>query len=81
MMAMARRVMLAQRTALGASGAAILISNGNYQSVPQLHIHVVPTFTEPERRLQLDGKPTTATVAELAPVAARLAAAMPTAGK
>lgn len=42
MMAVARRVMMAQRDALGATGAVIFISNGSVQSVPHLHIHVVP---------------------------------------
>lgn len=44
MMAVARRVMMAQRDALGATGAVIFISNGSVQSVPHLHIHVVPRY-------------------------------------
>ena len=76
LMATARRVMLAQKAALGATGAAILISNGSYQSVPQLHVHVIPTLADPERRLRLDAKPPRTSLAALAPVAARLAAAM-----
>jgi histidine triad (HIT) family protein len=44
MMAVARRVMTAQRDRLGATGAVIFISNGSVQSVPHLHIHVVPHY-------------------------------------
>lgn len=77
LMATARRVMLAQQTALGAKGAAILISNGNFQSVPQLHVHVIPTFAEPERRVKFDAKPARVPVTDLEPIARRLAAAMP----
>lgn len=44
MMAVARRVMMAQRDALGATDSVIFISNGSVQSVPHLHIHVVPHY-------------------------------------
>jgi histidine triad (HIT) family protein len=44
MMAIARRVMIAQRDGLGATGAAVFISNGSVQSVPHLHIHVAPHY-------------------------------------
>lgn len=77
LMATARRVMLAQQAALGARGSAILISNGNFQSVPQLHVHVIPTFAEPERRLKLDAKPPKVSVSDLQPIAQKLSSAMP----
>lgn len=76
MMAVARRVMIAQRDALGATGAAILISNGSYQSVPQLHVHVIPKYRD-GGRLLLDARPTPLPMEQLEPVARKIAAAMP----
>lgn len=74
MMAVARRVMIAQRDALGATGAMILISNGSVQSVPHLHIHVIPAYRGTP--LKLDGEHPRVPIEELARVTAKLATAM-----
>jgi diadenosine tetraphosphate (Ap4A) HIT family hydrolase len=76
MMATARRVMQAQRKALGAEGALILISNGNTQAVPHLHIHVIPTLPG-KRSWSMEGDHPRAPDAALKDMAAKLAEAMP----
>ena len=76
MMAAARRVMIAQRRVLGATGALIVSANGTEQTVPHLHIHVIPTKPDDRAVAILSGH-TDMSDAELIALAARLAAAMP----
>ena len=74
MMAMARRLLAAQRDGLGATGGTVMINNGSMQTVHSLHIHVVPSY---------DGKPIDWSsrvaihpMSELEPEAAKLRAAL-----
>jgi diadenosine tetraphosphate (Ap4A) HIT family hydrolase len=74
MMAMARRLIAAQRDGLGATGSALLINNGTRQSVQSLHIHVVPQY--PGSNIAFDGEPPILPHSELEPVAAKLRSAL-----
>ncbi|MDA8439590.1 MAG: HIT family protein [Propionibacterium sp.] len=42
LLALARRISLAQQTALGADGSFVALNNIVSQSVPHVHLHVVP---------------------------------------
>ncbi len=78
MMAAARRVMIAQRRVLGTTGALILSASGTEQTVPHLHIHVIPTKPDDRAAAILAGH-ADMSAAEIAALATRLAAAMPSA--
>jgi histidine triad (HIT) family protein len=78
MMAAARRVMIAQRRVLGATGALIISANGTEQTVPHLHIHVIPTKPSDRAVTVLAGH-ADMSEADLNALAARLSAAMPAA--
>ncbi|MEO6433549.1 MAG: HIT family protein [Sphingomicrobium sp.] len=44
MMAMARRLVVAERVGLGADGSSVIINSGSVQTVHSLHVHVIPTY-------------------------------------
>ena len=74
MMAMAGRLVAAQRDGLGATGSTVVIDNGSMQSVHSLHVHVIPSYSaEP---VNWSVKPPVQPVPSLEPVAAKLAAAL-----
>lgn len=76
MMAAARRVMIAQRRVLGTTGAIVLTASGSQQTIPHLHIHVVPTKPDDGAIAILSGR-SKMTDEEIGQLAARLAEAMP----
>lgn len=75
LMAVARRIALAQRKAFNADGISIMQNNGEAagQSVFHLHIHVIPRYTG--QPLQPSRNPP-ATMDELMPIARQLSAAI-----
>lgn len=76
MMAAARRVMVAQRRVLGTTGALVLSASGTEQTIPHLHIHVIPTRPGDSAVAILSGHAQMSD-AEIAALAERVAAAMP----
>ena len=74
MMAMARRLVAAQRDALGADGSTVTINNGAAQTVRSLHIHVIPKYLG--RPVDWATRPPVQAVAALEPEAAKLRAAL-----
>ncbi len=76
-MAVAQRIARAEFTTLGATGVVILQNNGSAQSVFHLHVHVIPRYNGDGDRgmIPLAGAPEQP-LAQLAPVAAQLAAAV-----
>lgn len=74
MMAMARRLVAAQRDGLGADGATVTINNGAVQTVRSLHVHVIPQY--PGRPIDWSRRAPIQTTAQLAPMAAKLRAAL-----
>lgn len=72
LMAVVRGVMRAQIAALGADGAIVIQNNGTMQTVGHLHFHVIPHV--PGGTIAMAG--TKVPLAELQPMAAKLAAAM-----
>lgn len=74
MMAMARRLVAAQRDGLGADGSTVTINNGAMQTVRSLHIHVIPKY--PGRPVDWATRPPVQAVAALEPEAAKLGAAL-----
>ena len=75
-MAAARRVMIAQRRVLGTTGAMILSANGTEQTIPHLHIHVIPSKPGDHAVAILSGH-ADMTDAEIDALAVKIAAAMP----
>ncbi|QXQ06576.1 HIT family protein [Sphingosinicellaceae bacterium] len=77
MLAVAQRVTRAEFTALGATGVVMLQNNGSAQSVFHLHLHVIPRYNGDGDRNMIppEGTPLVP-IEQLAPVAAKLAAAI-----
>ena len=77
MMVVVQRVTRADFTALGATGVVVLQNNGSAQSVFHLHLHVIPRYNGDGDRNMIppEGTPLVP-VEQLAPVAAKLAAAI-----
>ncbi len=73
-MAVAQRIIRAEFTALGATGVVIQQNNGSAQTVFHLHVHVIPRYNGDGGDHPPGGPQQTAD--QLAPVAARLAAAL-----
>jgi histidine triad (HIT) family protein len=76
MMAAARRVMIAQRRVLGTTGALVLEANGTEQTIPHMHIHVIPAKPG-DHAVALLSSHAKMNDAEINALAARIAAAMP----
>ena len=74
MMAMARRLVAAQRDGLGATGATVMINNGSMQSVHSLHVHVVPAYGG--KPIDWTARASIQSPAALEPTAAKLRAAL-----
>ena len=73
-MAVARRVAIAERAAFAPTGVVIQQNNGNAQSVPHLHVHVYPVYNDvPSLSTTAKEVP----LAELENVAAKIRAALP----
>ena len=76
-MAVAQRITRAEFTALGATGVVILQNNGSAQSVFHLHVHVVPRYNGGgDNDMMIPGGAPLASLDQLAPVGAKLAAAV-----
>lgn len=73
-MAMAQRITRAEFDALGATGVVIVQNNGSAQSVFHLHVHVIPRFNGDGPALPAGGPQQS--IAELTPIAQKLAAAL-----
>lgn len=74
MMEMARRLVAAQRDALGATGSTVTINNGSMQSVQSLHVHVIPAYGgEP---IDFSHPSSIQTPSQLEPIAGKLRAAL-----
>jgi diadenosine tetraphosphate (Ap4A) HIT family hydrolase len=74
MMAIARRLVAAQRDGLGATGSTVVIDNGSMQSVHSLHIHVIPSYSA--QPINWSMRPAVQPVPSLEPAAAKLRAAL-----
>ena len=74
LMKVAQRVMRAQFKALGAEGITLTQNNGAGQTVPHLHIHLIPRRLGIEVFARESGAPVP--IAELQPIADKIAAAM-----
>lgn len=74
LMAMARRLVVAQRDGLGADGSTVTINNGAAQTVRSLHVHVIPKY--PDRAIDWSSRRPVRTPSELEPEAAKLRAAL-----
>lgn len=74
MMAVVRRVAVAERDAFGATGSTVMIDNGSMQSVHSLHIHVVPAYNN--QPIDFAKRPPIHSQAELEAVAVKLRAAL-----
>lgn len=73
-MAVARRVAIAERAAFHPTGIVLQQNNGNAQSVPHLHVHVFPSYGHVP---SLSTPAPLMDVKDLEPVAAMIRAAMP----
>ena len=73
LLAVARRIGAAQMRGLGADGFSLEQNNGYGQTVPHLHVHVIPRYRGQPRGNDSGPRQT---IAELEPVAAKIRAAL-----
>ena len=73
-MAVARRVAIAERDALHPTGVVVQQNNGNASSVPHLHVHVYPAYDDVP---SLSSQPPQVPLDQLEAVAAKIRAALP----